>query len=430
MVKANKNNKMVETDKANSSRKKKDITKIELIAPAGSWESLTAALDSGADAIYFGSKLLNMRANAKNFELTELKKVASRCHELGKKAYITLNTVIFDDETDTLDKILKCVKDAGIDGIITWDLAVISRAKKLKIPFAISTQASISNFDALKFYHDLGAECVVLARELDLKKIKAIREQCNKNGIDIKIETFCHGAMCVAVSGRCFMSQFLYGRSANRGDCLQPCRRSYNVTDPETGKELSLENHYVMSPKDLCTIEIIDKLIDSGINVLKIEGRNRPPEYVKAVTSAYRTAIDAYYENKLTPELKKDLVEKLKLVYNRKFHTGFYMGTPTADDFTNLYGSDSPKQKIFIGTVKKVYLKIGVFELEMNSEELSVKDNILITGKTTGVIEGKVVSIHDSKEKEIKTAKKGERVGIKLDKDVKIRINDKVFLYR
>ena len=422
--------KIIDRKKENKKKSEKENKRIELISPAGSWESLASALDSGADAVYFGSKLLNMRANAKNFELNELKKIVKRCHETGKKAYLTLNTIVYDDEAETVEKILKSAKNAGIDAIITWDLAIISRAKKLGIPFHISTQASISNYESLEFYHDLGAECIVFARELKLEQIKKITDRCRKNNIDIKVESFCHGAMCVAVSGRCFTSQFLYGRSANRGDCLQPCRRSYKVSDPETGKELALENNYVMSPKDLCTIEIIDKLIESGIDVLKIEGRNRPPEYVKVVTKAYREAIDAYYENKLTKELKEELIERLRQVYNRKFHTGFYNGTPTADDFTDLYGSDSTRQKIFVGAIKKVYLKIDAYELELNSQGLKVSDNILVTGKTTGAVETMVASIHDSRGKEVKSAKKGEHIGIRFETEKKLRVNDKIFLYR
>lgn len=403
--------------------------KIKIMSPAGSWESLNSAILAGANEVYFGTKLLNMRANAKNFELNELKKVVELCHKNNVKANLTLNTIIYDDELSLLDKILDSAKKANIDAIIAWDYSIISKCKNLNIPIHISTQASISNFESLKFYSSLGVERVVLARELSLEKIKNIKKKAIEEKINVEIECFCHGAMCVAESGRCFTSQFLYNRSANRGDCLQPCRRKYNVIDPETKKELSLENHYIMSPKDLCTIMIIDKLIESGINVLKIEGRNRPPEYVNTVTKVYKKAIELYYNNKLTIEIKESLLKELELVYNRKYHTGFYLGTPTSDDFTNLYGSNSTKKKTFIGQVKKVYNKINVFELEINSESLSKNDSILITGKTTGSFETEIHSIRNAQEKEISLAKKGETVGIKIKSEKKVRIKDKIFLY-
>ncbi|MBN2881326.1 U32 family peptidase [Candidatus Woesearchaeota archaeon] len=402
---------------------------MKLLAPAGSWESLTAAINSGADAVYFGSKLLNMRANAKNFEISELVKVVSFCHSHNVEAYLTANTIIYQDELDVVTKLLKQAAKAKIDGIIAWDFSVLVKARELGLPISISTQASVSNFESLKFFYDtFGVKCVVLARELSLDAIATIKKKIVKAKLPVMIECFGHGAMCVAESGRCFLSQYTYGHSANRGDCLQPCRRQYNVKDIETRKELQIDNHFILSPKDLCTIPIIDKLISSGIDMLKIEGRNRSPEYVATVVSAYREAIDACLNGTFDKSLVDKLVALVKTVYNRKFHTGFYLGTPTADDFTDLYGSDATRQKKYVGFVKKVYNKINVFEVELNSSSVSVGDTLLVTGKTTGAVETTVVSIRDHYDKSVKTGLKGETVGVKVSCSSKFRIKDKVFL--
>jgi len=335
------------------------------MAPAGSWESLRAAVGAGCDSVYFGSKLLNMRANAKNFELSEISKVVDFCHLNNVKAYMTLNTIIYEDDLDKVELAIRTAKESNVDAIIAWDLAVINEAKKQKVNFHISTQASVSNSESLKNYSDLGAKCVVLARELNLEQISKI----TKNS-DIMVEVFGHGAMCVSESGRCFISQFSYGHSANKGDCLQPCRRQYHVKDFETGQELVLDNNFVMSPKDLCTIEIIDKIIESGVDILKIEGRNRSPEYVKTVVECYREAIDSYYKQNLNLELKEKLIERLSTVYNRKFHTGFFVFRPGDKEFTNIYGTDSKKIKKYIGKILKFYSKINVFEIIIESEEI------------------------------------------------------------
>ncbi len=401
--------------------------KPELLAPAGSWESLRAAIQAGADAVYFGIKVLNMRANAKNFEETELSKVVKECHKNKVKAYLTLNTIVYENELEKLKRVLEKAKLAEVDAIICWDHSVIKICNELGLTVHLSTQASISNSEAALFYKSLGVSRIILARECSLEQIKEINSKIKTDNQNIEIECFIHGAMCVAVSGRCLTSQFLFNKSANRGQCLQPCRRQYKVKDIETGDELYLNNNYVMSPKDLCTIPIIDKLIDAKIDCFKIEGRNRAPEYVKTVVSVYRQAIDACFEGNFTKQLKDKLLKKLETVYNRKFHTGFYLGTPTNDDFTDLYGSASKVQKIYIGFVKNYYKNVSVGEVKIETNEIKVGDKLMITGKSTGVLEFVNVSM-EINGKKVKTGKKGDRIGIKIDKIV--RPNDKVFVMK
>src|SRR3989344_2768683 len=271
----------------------------ELIAPAGNWPMLIAAIKAKADAVYFGVKQLNMRMTANNFELSELKKVVSECHKNKVKAYLTLNSIIYDDEIEKLKKILTEAKKAKIDAVIAWDFSVLKEANKLKIPIHLSTQASVSNYESAEYYYKkFNVESITLARELSLEQIKEIIKKIKQNKLKLKIETFIHGAMCVSISGRCFLSQEIFNKSANRGECLQPCRRLYKITDVEEGFELDLGQDYILSPKDLCAIEIIDKLIKSGINAFKIEGRNRSSEYVKVATECYREAIDAIAQSK------------------------------------------------------------------------------------------------------------------------------------
>jgi len=398
----------------------------ELVSPAGDWPSLRSAINSGCDSIYFGLKILNMRAGAKNFDIGEIDKVAKVCHENNVKCYLTLNTIVYEDELDKIKKILKKAKSAGIDAVIAWDMSVIKEANKLRIPVHLSTQASVSNFEALKFYSSCVSR-VVFARELNLEQIKGIKNKIIKNKLNVEIEAFVHGAMCVSVSGRCFTSQFLFKKSANRGECLQPCRRSYKVTDIDTGYELELENNHVMSPKDLCTITFLDKLIDAGIDVFKIEGRNRSPEYVSVVTRCYREAINAIKQDAFDEKLKKRLVKELSTVYNRKFSSGFYLGLPTNDDWTTLYGSGATETKTYIGRVKNYFQKIGVAEILLEAGTLKLNNEILVIGNKTGVFRQKIKSMQIS-HKNSNQAGKGSRFAIKMNK--KVRKNDKVFLMR
>lgn len=398
------------------------MKKVELLAPVAGWPALRAAVESGADSVYFGINQLNMRANAKNFSLSELKKVVEYCHEKKVKAYLTVNTIIYEDELTKIRQILKKAKSAKIDAVILWDLAVLEEAKNLKLNIHLSTQASVSNSASANFYKKQGVSRIILARECSLKQIKEI----SKNS-KVEIETFVHGAMCVSISGRCFLSQEVFGRSANRGDCLQPCRREYIIKDVDEGYKLKLGKDYVMSPKDLCALPFIDKLINSGITAFKIEGRNRSPEYVKVVTSVYRNAIDDYYNKKLTKERIKSYIEKLKKVYNREFSSGFFLGLPTAKDFTKSYGSKATTRKKYVGFVKNFYKKVNVAEIKLEAGDIKTGDNILVIGNKTGVVEEKIVSMQIEK-KEVKKAKKGSRVGIKTKNSM--RENDKVYVIK
>ena len=394
------------------------MKKPELLSPVFDFTSLNAAISAGCDSVYFGLKELNMRINARNFRLNEIKRVVATCRKNNVKSYLTLNTIIYGSELEKLKRILVEAKKAKIDAVICWDFSVIKEAGKLKIPIHISTQASVSNLEAVDFYKKLGAKRIILARELNLEQIKKIIKNSK-----IEMECFVHGAMCVSVSGRCFMSQFVFGKSANRGDCVQPCRRRYLLKDLEEGYELELENNHVLSPKDLCALPFIEKLIESGIHAFKIEGRSRSPEYVKTVTSCYRKAIDAYFENKLTKELKNKLIHDLEKVYNRGFSSGFYLGKPINEFIES--NNQSKTKKTFIGIIKNYYRKNGVAEIKLFTRKLKLNDTIMIQGPTTGVIDQKVNSM-EIEHKKISEAEKGMEIGIKLDKIV--RKNDKVFL--
>ncbi|MBW2995417.1 U32 family peptidase [Candidatus Woesearchaeota archaeon] len=397
---------------------------IELVSPAGDWPSLRSAIKSGCNSIYFGLKALNMRAGAKNFDIGELNKIVDCCHENKIKCYLALNTIIYENEIDDIKKILKKAKQAGVDAVIAWDFSIIEEANKLKIPVHLSTQASVSNFEAVKFFSKYVSR-IVLARELSLEQIKKIKEKIKKHKINVEIECFVHGAMCVSESGRCFTSQFLFGKSANRGQCIQPCRREYKVTDLETGQELALKNNHVMSPKDLCTLNFLDQLIDAGVDVLKIEGRNRAPEYVSVATKCYHEALDAISKNRFDEKLKQKLLKQLSTVYNRKFSSGFYLGLPTNNDWTDLYGSGAAETKKYIGKVRNFYQKIGVAELLIEADKIKIGNEIFIIGNKTGVLRKKISSMQIN-HKNVKQAEKGKRCAVVVDE--KVRKNDKVFL--
>jgi putative protease len=396
----------------------------EILAPVGNYEMLSAAINAGADAVYFGIKGINMRASAKNFTSADLKKISKLCHENNMRAYLAINTIIYQEELKKIASTIKKAKDAGIDAIICWDFSVIKEAKKQKMEIHISTQASVSNYDALEFYHKQGARRVIFARELQLEEIKKIRSKVKKNKLNMKIEVFAHGAMCVSESGRCFMSEYLYGKSANRGECIQPCRRSYNIVDPETRKELKIEENYVMSPKDLVTLPFLDKLVPY-IDSLKIEGRGRSPEYVKVVIESYREALELISKKKYTTASKKKLLENVRQVYNRDFSSGFYMHRPVKD-FTDAYGSKATKKKTYVGYVKNYYKKPSAAEIKVEAHGLKINDTLLFIGPTTGVYETKIKSMQ-FENKDIKKIKKGS-VGIVVDKIV--RKNDKVYLWQ
>ena len=375
---------------------------------------LVAAVNAGADAVYFGLKEFNMRNSAKNFTIKDLDKIEKICKPKGIKQYLTLNTIIYDSELKKLEQTIKKVK-GKVDAVICWDLSVIQLCKKYKIPFHISTQASISNSETAKFYKKLGAERVVLARELSLKQIKQISKI-------VPVETFIHGAMCVSISGRCFMSQFMFGKSANRGQCIHPCRRSYIVKDSQEGKELKLENSKVMSAKDLCVLPFIEKLKQAGITSFKIEGRSRDPRYVDTVVRIYRNALD----NKLTQKQIKQSLEELNKVYTKGFSSGFFLGSPTSDDFAKVEHSAATEKKHFVGNIKHYYPKIKVAEIKLVSP-LKLNDKIAIIGNTTGIINTKITSM-EIKNKPIKQATKPQQVGIKVPSY--LRKNDEVYIIK
>ncbi|MBU2576506.1 MAG: U32 family peptidase [Nanoarchaeota archaeon] len=382
------------------------MTKHELLAPVGDFRNLHAAIAARADAVYFGIKGFNMRAAAKNFNIKDLPKIRKICKESKRnvKMYLTLNVVVYDEELKKLEKIVKATK-GKVDAIICWDLSVIELCRKYGIPFHISTQASISNIAAAKFYKKLGAERVVLARELNLNQIKKISKF-------IEVETFCHGAMCVAVSGRCFMSQYTHGLSANRGECAQLCRRAWEITD-DGGNKLKLENSRVMSAKDLCTLPFIDKMKAAGITSFKIEGRNRSPEYVHAVVTEYRKALD----KKLTHTEILEGITNLKKVYNRGFSSGFFLRMPIADDFSFSEHGDQTEKKQFVGKTYKYWPKVEACSVKMNAGKLSVGDEVYLIGDEP-IKRTKVKSI-EFESKDVKTAKKGQEIGIKFGSKVK-----------
>ena len=405
------------------------MTKSKLLAPAGDWPSLRAAVEAGADEVYFGLKQLSMRAFAKNFDIQELPKVTEFCKEHNVKTNLTINTIIYDEELDTVREIIKAAKDAGVDAIICWDQSIIQICKENDMDIHISTQASVSNTISAKFYRDLGAKRIIFARELNIEQIKTIKRAVP----GIEVETFCHGAMCVSISGRCFMSQELFGKSANRGECIQPCRREYkvseekeyNLKDIDKEFELTLGQDYVMSPKDMCTLPFLEQLTPT-IDIIKIEGRMRSPEYVKTTTECYREAIDAIDQNIYTEELKQELIKKIRTVYNRDFSAGFFLGKPI-NEWTDAYGSKATKKKIFIGFVKNYFDKVGAAEIHVQSESLKVGDTIMFQGNKTGVFQQPLNSIQINGI-EVKSAEKGKRVGISVEK--KVRVNDKVFILK
>jgi putative protease len=367
----------------------KKSSKIELMAPAGDWTMLNAALNAGADAVYFGVDKLNMRAKAKNFTLDDLAEIASLCKEKGALSYLTLNTIVFEEEIKDAEEIIVAAKNAGIDRVICWDLAVTELCRRHEIPFCVSTQSSISNSLSANFYKSLGAVRIVLARECSLEEIKKIRDNTT-----LEIEAFVHGAMCIAVSGRCFMSHHLFGKSANRGECVQPCRREFEIYDDTVDKSMIMGEEYILSPKDLCTIEFIDKLIEAGIDSFKIEGRKRSPEYVARVVSVYRRGIDAYFNGTLTTEFKAGLLRELEEVYNRGFSSGFYFGTPSSEDYANIYGSKATTRKEYVGKVVNYYKKTNIAHFLIETGSIKDGDELLVIGPTTGVVEikaGKMV---------------------------------------
>lgn len=402
------------------------------MAPVGSFESLTAAWQGGADAIYFGIEGLNMRSKSSvNFTLNDLHDIAAWCHEHNLKSYLTVNTIVYDDDIDYMHKIIDAAKSAQISAIIASDMATISYARSIGVEVHISTQVNVSNSEAVRFYSQF-ADVMVMARELNLEQVYNIHQTivrdniCGPHGKQVRIEMFCHGALCMAVSGKCYMSLHETGASANRGACRQICRRSYIVTDRDTGDELAIENKYIMSPKDLKTIHFMNKMIDAGVRVFKIEGRARGPEYVRTVVSCYNEAINAilngtYDENKIA-----DWNARLATVFNRGFWNGYYLGQRLGE-WTSKYGSSATHIKVYAAKGIRYFSNLHVAEFLMEAGELHVGDDIIITGPTTGAVPMKVDEIRVDLQPVEKTVK-GEHFSIKTD--AKIRPSDKLFLWQ
>lgn len=462
---------------------------IEIMAPAGNFECLMAAIQGGADSVYFGVGNLNMRSHsANNFTNEDLAEVVRICRQHGVKTYLTLNIVVYQTEMEDVRKALEAARDAGISAVIASDMAVIQMARSLGIEIHISTQMNISNFEAAKFYAQF-ADVIVLARELTLPQVKDISRRikeenvCGPSGQLLRLELFVHGALCMSISGKCYLSLQEYGASANRGSCYQLCRRGYRVTDLETGRELEIDNKYIMSPKDLCTIEFIDKIIDAGISVFKIEGRARSAEYVKIVTSAYRQAADACtgtgtlsttssntssntntntpatepaspseasavtsapdasaanspepdaanpsseVMGNYTPELKAQLKDKLSGVFNRGFWDGYYMGARLGE-WSEVYGNKASRKKVYAAKITNYFSKLGVAEVLVEAGELNVGDEILIIGPSTGCIEHKIAEIRVDL-KPVQKAVKGDLCSIPIAE--KLRRSDKLYLWQ
>jgi len=402
------------------------------MAPAGNFECLNAAIQGGADSVYFGIGRLNMRSHsANNFAPEDLEEVCRICRENGVKSYLTLNIVLYDEDLQPMREALQAAKKAGISAVIASDMAAIEYARSLGIEVHISTQLSISNIESLRFYSHF-ADVVVLARELNLNQVreisKVIEEEniCGPSGNRLEIEMFCHGALCMAISGKCYLSLHEYGASANRGSCYQICRRGYEVTDLETGNQLLVDNKYIMSPKDLCTIEFMDKIIGAGVTVFKIEGRARSSEYVKTVTRAYRDAADAVMEGRYSPELAAQLKEKLSTVFNRGFWDGYYQGARLGE-WSDVYGNRATRTKTYVGKVTNYFEKIGVAEVLVETGEFSVGDQMLICGPSTGVIEYEVPEIRVDL-KNVNTAVKGDLCSIPVSQ--KLRRSDKIYSFK
>lgn len=405
------------------------IADYEIMAPVGSHDSLAAALKAGADSVYFGIEKLNMRAHsASAFTIDDLREIAATCNAQGVKTYLTVNTIIYGEDIPLMHEIVDATKEAGISAVIASDVAVMTYCNRIGQEVHLSTQLNISNIEALKFYAQF-ADVVVLARELNLDQVADIYQQieeqhiCGPSGQQIRIEMFCHGALCMAISGKCYMSLDNTGRSANRGECMQICRRSYLVTDRETGIELEIDNKYIMSPKDLKTVRFIDRMMKSGVRVFKIEGRARGPEYVKTVVECYKEAIQSVLDGTFTEEKKDDWDERLATVFNRGFWDGYYQGQRLGE-WNSHYGSCATERKVYVGKGMKYFSKLGVAEFSCEACEFSVGDKMLITGPTTGALYVTVEEIHDDTHA-VTTAQKGTRVSFKVPE--KVRPSDKLF---
>ncbi len=403
--------------------------RIELMAPAGNFEALQAAIDNGADSVYFGVEQLNMRARASiNFRIDDLPEIARRCSEKGIRTYLTLNTIIYDHDLSVIKTVLNSAKDAGITAVIAMDQAVIAYARQIGMEVHISTQVNITNIETVRFYA-MFADTMVLSRELSLRQVKQICEQIKKEEIKgpsgnlVEIEIFGHGALCMAVSGKCYLSLHSHNSSANRGACKQNCRKKYTVIDQESGFEIEIDNEYMMSPKDLCTLDFLDQVIDAGAKVLKIEGRGRAPEYVATVIKTYREAIDAYYEGNFTKERVDEWMNRLKTVYNRGFWSGYYLGQKLGE-WSDGPGSQATQKKVYIGKGMHYFPKAGIAEFKIEAFDIKIGDKILITGPTTGVKELELTEMLVN-DQQLEKATKGDSVTVPTG--FRVRPSDKLY---
>ena len=406
-----------------------DIQEYEIMAPVGSRESLAAAIQAGAGSIYFGIGQLNMRSHSANhFTIEDLKEIAETCNERGIKTYLTVNTVIYGEDINAMREIIDAAKAANITAVIVSDVAVMVYCRQVGMEVHLSTQLNISNIEALKFYAQF-ADVAVLARELNMEQVAEIYRQIEEQDIRgprgelVRIEMFCHGAFCMAISGKCYMSLHDSNRSANRGQCTQICRRSYTVTDNETGNQLEIDNKYIMSPKDLKTIRFIDKMMKAGVRVFKIEGRARGPEYVYEVVTCYKEAIQSVLDGTYTEEKKDEWDERLSTVFNRGFWDGYYQGQRLGE-WTKNYGNKATEKKVLVGKVMKYFSKLGVAEIAVEASEIEKEQNMLITGPTTGIMKFDASEIRYDL-KPVEKAEKGWRVSVPVPD--KVRPNDKVY---
>ena len=413
-------------------------SELEIMAPAGNFECLHAAIQGGADSVYFGVGHLNMRSHsANNFRPEDLPEIVRICREAGVRSYLTLNIVLYPEDLAPMRQTLDAARDAGVDAVIASDMAAISYCRSICLEVHISTQLSISNAEALRFYASF-ADVVVLARELNLGQVREIydtieREDiCGPSGKKVRIEMFAHGALCMAISGKCYLSLHSYGASANRGECYQVCRRGYEVTDLETGNRLDIDNKYIMSPKDLCTIDFMDRIVESGVKVFKIEGRARSAEYVKRCASCYRRAADAVCDGSYTPELAAGLRKELSEVFNRGFWDGYYQGARLGQ-WSEVYGSQATMKKVYCGKVTNWFDRIAVAEISIESEALHVGDRAMAIGSTTGVVEFRVDDLRVNLEK-TDMAPKGVRCSVAVDPSIcpqgKLRRGDKIYIWQ
>lgn len=416
-----------------------DRKEIEIMAPAGNFECLSAAIEGGADSVYFGVGRLNMRSHsANNFSQGDLPEITRICSSAGVKTYMTLNIVLYEEDIAPMREALDAAKAAGVDAIIASDMAAISYCREIGLEVHASTQLNISNIEALRFWSRF-ADVMVLARELNLNQVKRISEAIENEHITgpagklIRLEMFAHGALCMAISGKCYLSLHNCGHSANRGDCYQICRRGYRLTDIETGEGLEIDNRYILSPKDLCTIEYLDKMVQAGVTVFKIEGRARSAEYVKRATQCYREAADAICDGVFTPELAEGLKERLSEVFNRGFWDGWYQGGKMAQ-WSEIYGSHATRRKTYFGKVTNWYDRIGVAEVLVESGSVKVGDDFIAVGATTGVYEGKVEEIRVDLVP-VQEARKGDLCSIPVvfpedwKGDRKLRRGDRLYLW-